>query len=52
MRDVYPFLETHDLKAGFGMNMTGDIDPAQLDSGLWVKRARVRPALKSSVFVR
>ena len=30
MRDVYPFLETHDLEGGLWDEYDGDIDPAQL----------------------
>ena len=30
MRDVYPFLETHDLQGGLWDSYDGDIDPAQL----------------------
>lgn len=34
MRDVYPFLETHDLVGGCWDPLDGDIDPAQLTQAL------------------
>jgi dimethylglycine dehydrogenase len=34
MRDVYPFLETHDLEGGCWDPLDGDIDPAQLTQAL------------------
>ncbi len=34
MRDVYPFLETHDLEGGLWDPTDGDIDPAQLTQAL------------------
>jgi len=34
MRDIYPFLETHDLEGGQWDPLDGDIDPAQLTQAL------------------
>ena len=39
MKDVYPFLETHDLEGGLWDSTDGDIDPAQL-SQAFAKGAR------------
>ena len=39
MKDVYPFLETHDLEGGLWDEYDGDIDPAQL-SQAFAKGAR------------